>query len=167
MIDPTMDKLRLLDLIRMEHAFLRRALAGLAPNELALPGVVGEWSVKDILAHITTWEQRFLKALVVVERGEVPNWPEAGYTWDDLDALNERDFRANQDRPLAEVWADFEHSFAELVDKTASMSDAALLTPGYYGWTGEHALWRFLDANAGEHYREHAEQIRRWRMSRQ
>jgi hypothetical protein len=167
MLDPTMDKLRLLDLIRMEHAFLMRALAGLMVDEMGVPGVVGEWSVKDILAHITTWEQRFLKALAVVERGEAPEWPEAGYTWDDLDALNARDYSANQDRPLAEVWADFERSFAELLDKTASMPDAALLAPGYYDWTGEHALWRYLDANAGDHYREHAEQIRQWRGSRQ
>ena len=166
MLDPTMDKLRLLDLIRMEHDFLLRALAGLTPDELTTPGVVGEWSVKDILAHITTWEQRFLKALAVVERGETPDWPEAGYTWDDLDALNARDFRANQERPLTEVWLAFAGSYAELLDKAAALPDVALLTPGYYAWTEAHALWRYLDANAGDHYREHAEQIRQWRAGR-
>ena len=40
------------------------------------------------------------------------------------------------------------------------------LLPGYYAWTEEHALWRYLDANAGDHYREHAEQIRQWRAGR-
>lgn len=166
MLDPTMDKLRLLDLIRMEHAFLRRALAGLSPDELAAPGVVGEWSVKDILAHITTWEQRFLAALTVVERGRVPEWPEAGYTWDDLDALNARDYQANRERPLGEVWADFERSYTAVLDRVLGLPDEVLLTPGYYPWTEDWPLWRYLDSNAGEHYREHAEQIRQWRLKR-
>ena len=164
MVDPTMDKLRLLDMTRMEHDFLMRALAGLTVDELITPGVVGTWSVKDILAHITTWEQRFLGALAIVERGETPAWPEAGYTWDDLDDLNARDYQANQARPLAAVWVAFERSYAELVARIVALPEAALITPGTYAWTEAHPLWRYLDANAGEHYREHAEQIRQWRL---
>jgi len=166
MFDPTMDKLRLLDMIRMEHDFLLRALAGLTPDEMAVPGVVGEWSIKDILAHVTVWEQRFLGWLDAADRGETPERPEPGYTWDDTDALNERDFRANQGRALAEIWVDFERSYAQMVERTIALPDDVLLTPAYYAWTEDWPLWRYLDANAGEHYREHAEQIRKWRNGR-
>ena len=36
------------------------------------PGVTGAWSVKDILAHVTTWEGEALKHLPLVLRGEKP-----------------------------------------------------------------------------------------------
>ena len=46
----------LLDQITSERGFLEETLARLTHAQMLLPGVVGEWSVKDALAHISTWE---------------------------------------------------------------------------------------------------------------
>ena len=44
----------LLDQIRSERGFLEETLARLTHAQMLLPGVVGEWSVMDALAHIST-----------------------------------------------------------------------------------------------------------------
>ena len=37
------------------------------------PGVVGDWSVRDVLAHVTTWEEEALKALPKIMAGGRPH----------------------------------------------------------------------------------------------
>src|SRR5512146_1291769 len=49
------------------------------------PGVAGHWSVKDVVAHITSWRRRTVTRLQAVARGEPPPppmWP-ANLTEDD------------------------------------------------------------------------------------
>ena len=49
-----------LEKLQTERRRLEQNLAQLSENDMLQPGVVGEWSVKDIVAHLTDWEQRFL-----------------------------------------------------------------------------------------------------------
>ena len=44
---------------KLEQAWraLTESYAGLSEAQLAEPGVLGGWSVKDILAHVTTWRR--------------------------------------------------------------------------------------------------------------
>ena len=51
-----MTKSELLNQIRTERGQLEETLARLTHAQMLLPGVDGEWSVKDALAHISTWE---------------------------------------------------------------------------------------------------------------
>ncbi len=48
---------------KLEQAWteLKESYAGLSDVQLMEPGVMDEWSVKDILAHVTTWEEEALK----------------------------------------------------------------------------------------------------------
>lgn len=48
------------DLMRAEHARLEALLAGVSDERSIEPGAFGAWSVKDMLAHITFWEQRLV-----------------------------------------------------------------------------------------------------------
>jgi hypothetical protein len=51
---------RLLDRLEAAWAALTDAYAGVPESTLTEPGVVDDWSVKDVLAHVTTWEQEAL-----------------------------------------------------------------------------------------------------------
>ncbi len=162
MADIQMDRQRLLALNRVEHEFLRRTVDALSDARKVQPGVVGAWSPKDILAHVVFWEQRFLSWVRQAEAGQPVERPETGYTWDDLDRLNARNYEANRDRSYTDVLAEFERSFHEFNSTLAMLPEAALFTAGYYPFTQEHALWRQAAANGFEHYLEHALEIRRW-----
>jgi len=163
MFDPTMDKLRLLDSIRMERDFLLRSLAGLTPEELERPTTLGEWSVKGLLAHLTFWQQHILDVLARAARGEAPAETPYGLPDDVLDAINARVFEAARSRPLALVWGEFHASYAQVQAHALALPEALLFTPGVYPWLGKLRILDMLAANTCDHDHEHAEQLRRWR----
>jgi len=52
-----MDKQQFITKLETAWSAFEASYAGLPASKLTHPGVVGDWSVKDILTHITTWEQ--------------------------------------------------------------------------------------------------------------
>jgi hypothetical protein len=59
---------------RLDAAWLdlQTSYAGLSDSQLMEAGVTGTWSVRDILTHITTWEEEALKYLPLILKGEKP-----------------------------------------------------------------------------------------------
>ena len=49
---------------------LKASYDGLSDAEMRTPGVTGTWSVRDIIAHVTTWEEESLVQLPVVLTGK-------------------------------------------------------------------------------------------------
>ena len=52
-------------LAKLEQAWnsFRESYAGLSGEQLLQPGVVEDWSVKDLIAHVSWWEEESLKHL--------------------------------------------------------------------------------------------------------
>ena len=48
----------------------RESYAGLAEAVVLTPGITKAWSVKDVIAHVTTWEEEALKHLPAILDGE-------------------------------------------------------------------------------------------------
>ncbi len=72
---------------RLEKAWatFQESYSGLSDPQLMEPGVMGEWSVKDILAHVTTWEEEALKYLpLILTGGKPPRYIQFG----GIDAFN-------------------------------------------------------------------------------
>ncbi|HET7093622.1 MAG TPA: maleylpyruvate isomerase N-terminal domain-containing protein, partial [Thermomicrobiales bacterium] len=67
------------------QAFLT-SYAGLPVARLTEPGVVGDWSVKDVIAHVTTWEEEALTHLPTILAGGEP--PRYAAQYGGLDAFN-------------------------------------------------------------------------------
>jgi len=61
-----MDRRRLLKRLDKAWQDFQEAHAGLSDALLMKPGVTGAWSVRDIVAHVTTWEEEALKHLPLV-----------------------------------------------------------------------------------------------------
>ncbi len=160
--DTRMDKQRLLDLNRVEHDFLRRTADLLSPEQQATAAIMPDWTVKDLLAHVTAWEQHFIAQAEAAQQGEPVDRPAGGYTEENIDRMNAASHAASKDTPLTEVMAAFERSFFTFQRTIARLPDEALFTSGYYDFTGKACLWQFAAANGYDHYREHAEMIRAW-----
>ena len=64
-----MDKLELLQRLDKAWVAFRTSYLGLSEPQLSAPGVVGNWSVRDIIAHVTTWEEEALKHLPLIYEG--------------------------------------------------------------------------------------------------
>jgi hypothetical protein len=63
LVEPVKRKLtkeKIIERIHTERRRLEKNLAVLSDDDMVESGVIGEWSVKDIMAHLFDWEQRFL-----------------------------------------------------------------------------------------------------------
>ncbi len=155
-------KVAILESIQDERAKLEETLASIPEDRLTIPVAEIGWSVKDILAHLTAWEQLLLGWVQASERGETPDRPAPGKSWDDLDALNEELHQAHKDRPLAEVLEGFHSSYQQVIELVTGMSEADLLDPQRYAWRRGDPMWHMVAANTWWHYKEHRESIAAW-----
>src|SRR3954454_12928219 len=67
-----MDKQQVLKQLEKAWTAIKESYAGLSDSQLTEPGVMDHWSVKDILAHVTTWEEEALKYLPLIAEGGRP-----------------------------------------------------------------------------------------------
>ena len=75
--------------------------AGLSESELQEPGVTGAWSVRDIIAHVTTWEEEALRHLPHVLHGEKP--PKYSVTHGGIAAFNAQATEQKKNLSIREV----------------------------------------------------------------
>lgn len=93
-----MDKTTLMNMIQTEYAQFELLIASLSETQLCMAPFEGEWSVKDIMAHIAIWEQICTRWLDECSRGVTPQ-PSERVDYES----NDRIYRENQDRTLVEV----------------------------------------------------------------
>ena len=163
-----MDKQELLDRMRREHARLEGAVAGLTPDEMIRPGVSGTWSVKDVLAHVTWWEQRLIEALTTgAGDRESPIGRVATYGFleppIDLDVQNARSWRQDRNAPLESVRDQRRRSFARIEALVAAMPEEELrIFAGLDDAPGGIPHRVRIRRDTVEHYREHADAVLAW-----
>jgi len=146
------DKNGILQSIQTERRRLESNLASLSNEEMTEPGVIGDWSVKDILAHLVDWEQRFLGWYQAGLHGEVPETPAPGLTWNDLDKLNQMIFDKHKDQPINEVKADFQTSYQQILQTVREIPEEEIFPVGRFAWTEKSNLAAYILANTANHY---------------
>jgi Mycothiol maleylpyruvate isomerase N-terminal domain len=143
---------RLLDRLEAAWAALGDSYAGLPEARLVQPGVVDDWSVKDVLFHVTTWEQEALRHLpLVIAGGTPPRYAAQG----GIDAFNARATQDGRRLSLAEVLRGREETHARLVDFIGRQPE------GTFG--ARTRARRRLRLDTYGHYPEHTAAIRAWR----
>jgi hypothetical protein len=126
---------------------------GLTEDELVRSGVVEEWSVKDILAHITTWEEEALHHLPGVAEGRKP--PTYASQYGGLNAFNALKFEENRRRSLDEVLTRLHETHARLLEYLNTVPDELL--------SSKERFRSRLKWDTYTHYAMHAKHIREWR----
>ncbi len=155
-----MTKDDLIHLIETEWANLQSALDGLTEEQMHQPGVVGEWTIKDVLAHITAWQTRLITALFKAEKGFTPDTTEGGQT---VDQLNEKFYREMKDRSFEQVWDDLDASYYQLLTRLQGWKEKELFDAQRFKWMKGEPFERYIAGDSYEHSAEHAAQIREWR----
>ncbi len=155
------DKQAMLDHVQTDRRQLEKYLSRLTPEQMEQPGVVGEWSVKDVLAHLADWERLCITWIEQWLQGKTPQVPAPGFTWKDLDRINQQIYERNCRRGLQDVLGDFHSVHQHLIDQYAALSDEQCFTRGYFPWTGNATFARWASAYAA-HDRWGKTHIRQW-----
>jgi len=156
-----MNKTKLLDEMHNGYTAFENLLAPLSEAEMTIAGVNGEWSIKDILAHLAAWQKRTLNRLDAAVRNEKPSIP--GLTSDEeMHRLNDQFYQENKARPLNDVLTDFRTTYSQILDVVQAAPEEILLDSQRVAWLDGNALWELVAGNTYEHYQEHTESIQQW-----
>lgn len=153
---------RLVGLLDAERTRWHDLLAEVGAARLQEPGVEGEWSVKELVAHLTFYERRVVEgAQQVLATGSFsrPNDDLAAMTMDERNAVIAAQARA---RPLADVLAEADQVFGQLRAIIARAPQDILNDPRILAMPDDVAPWMLVANNSYGHYRQHEQAIRDW-----
>ncbi len=148
-----MNRSQLLKKLEKEWAALKDSYAGLSEAEMMKPGVTGDWSVRDIIAHVTWWEEEAFTHLPAVLQGEKP--PRYFVTYGGIDAFNALRTEQKKNLSLAEVLQERDDTHRRLVEFLERVPEVQ--------YSGETRFRHRLRLDTYSHYCKHAEAIRQWR----
>ncbi|HEX5501807.1 MAG TPA: DinB family protein [Thermomicrobiales bacterium] len=146
---------RLLRRLDAAWAAFEASYAGLSGAQLVEPGVEGDWSVRDLLAHVTIWEEEALEHLpTIIAGGRPPRYATQG----GIDAFNARMVERRRGLSLAEVGRRQAETHARLV--------AFIRSAPADQFARDTRARRRLRLDTYGHYPLHAAAIRAWREGR-
>ena len=159
-----MDKTSLMNMIQTEYAQFESLIAPLSEEQLCKVPFKGEWSIKDIMAHIAVWEHLCTKWLDECAHGETPHPSERV----DIES-NDRIYRENRDRPLAAVQELFHQAHQQFLHQVdllfQTLTEEDINASHRFAWTESwpgSSLLAVIADNSYEHYDDHTQQIRNW-----
>jgi len=152
---PVADLAALLSDLDEAHDGFLDALASVDAELVTVPGVMDDWSVRDLVVHVAAWSEHGADALDLATSGR---GAEFGYSKAETDAMNERflaDARATAPGAALEREA---AAFARFRDAIAAL-DPALLTLVLGNGDTVEAVIRY---DGPDHYAEHTAHLRAW-----
>jgi hypothetical protein len=118
------------EILRDAHGRVTALVARIGEDDLGRRGTIGggEWSAKDLVAHLSSWEEIALRSLEDWRRGVRP-WIESVYEDDGaVDRLNAENVLAWLAAPATVVLERFERSHLEITEAIAGTSDGEWTT---------------------------------------
>jgi len=146
-----MKKERELQRLEQEWRAFLKTWQGLPGNILLQTGAVGHWSIRDVMAHISTWEEEARKALPLVLESK----PLLRYMG--IDAFNAREQERKQHLSLEQVKEALFATHERLINFLQDVPESAFSLPRFT---------KRLRLDTTGHYREHTVQITTWRTER-
>ena len=156
-----MKKSELLDWLQEEYQKWEAFLAQVGPARMDQPGVNGEWSMKDVVAHLTGWNRWLVARLQAAGRREpepLPPWPAHLQTDDEINAWI---YESNRGRSVRAVLDETHRVYQQLLAVIEDLPDEVRIEPEW------HLVWlddkRFPAGEFFDHFHDdHEPDLRAW-----
>lgn len=140
-------------------------LAEVGEARMLEPGAMGDWTFKDLVAHLSGWRARSIARIEAAGRGEpdpAPPWPAELET--DDDAVNDWIYQQNADRLLGVVVDESRETYARLSEAIQLLPEERLNDPAAFPWLEGQALGPAIVGGDyfGHLHEEHEPAIRAW-----
>jgi hypothetical protein len=161
-----MNKYDLLETLQTRHARWDALLAMVSEERMIQPSAADQWSVKDIVSHVTAYERWLVEWLTAASQNTFP--PPSPLDDADVERRNARVFELTRTMSLVDVMNDSRQTFAELIEIINSVPDEYFDHPGSAEWFMK-PYWSKMnnvpDAVinlSADHYDEHIPSIKTW-----
>jgi len=131
--------------------------AGLSEELLLKPGVTGLWSVRDIIAHVTAWEEEALRHLPTILQGGTA--PRYSTKYGGINAFNALMTEKKRNLSLAEIVRERDDIHQRLIAYLHDVPEEEV--------SSDTRFRRRLRLDTYGHYPKHTQAIRRWRVLKQ
>jgi len=138
-------------------------LTHLTEEQITDPNRVANMSIKDIIAHLTVWQQinvARLEAAIQNKEPEYPTWhpgldPESE---EELAKINAWIYEACHERLWSDLYQEWQGRFSHFLKLAETIPEKDLLEVGRYPWLREYPLSAVL-IGSHEHHKEHLEPL--------
>jgi uncharacterized damage-inducible protein DinB len=149
------------DMLEQSHLLVIRVLDDLPEAAWDIPGVCGQWSVKDIITHLASYEQVLIDTLNTLS-GTEPT-PLLRRFANDSAAFNDAEVEARKYHTAQQVEDAYQEAQVQSSALLAPISAETLRKTGTIPWCGsDQCLTDFIQMIC-EHTREHCAQIAHFR----
>jgi uncharacterized damage-inducible protein DinB len=146
------------DVLKYGHQTVLQTIEGLPEAEWHTPGVCGVWSVKEIIAHLASFEHLLVDVLNSL-LDESPT-PTLDKFFEDHLQFNDTEVLKRRDKTVSEVWAEYEDTHAQTAALMNQIPPETRRQNGILSWYGaEYDLDDFIAYTFYGHKREHCAQI--------
>jgi hypothetical protein len=148
-----MNNQKILNKLDQAWTDFQEACTGLTDAQMLEPGVTGDWSVRDLLAHVSWWEEEALKHLPHILSGKRP--PRYSVLYGGIDAFNALMREQKRSLSLVEVQKEAAQTHQRLVEYIKSVPEEQIVL--------EQRFQRRLRLDTYGHFPMHTRAIRAWR----
>src|SRR5215212_6279943 len=147
-----MKKSELLNWLQEEDQKWEAFLSQIGPARMDQPGVNGDWSMKDIIAHLTGWNRWLVVRLQAAQHGNPeppPPWPAHLQTEDEINAWI---YESHRGRSVREVQEESHQVLQELLAVLEGLPDEVQIEPEWrLVWLGDQ---RFPAGEFFDHFHD-------------
>jgi hypothetical protein len=162
-----MKKAELLHELQQENRQWQALLDQIGAVRMDQSGVNGDWSMKDIVAHLTGWNHWLVVRLQAAQRSEPeppPPWPAHLQTDDEINAWI---YESNRGRSVREILDESHHVFQQLLTVIEGLPDEVRIDPLHQKGRVYLLVWlanqRFAASEFFDHFHDdHEPDVRTW-----
>jgi hypothetical protein len=149
------------DRVRADRAFWRVLVTEVGRERMNEPGPMGEWTFKDLTAHLAAWRNCRIPMIEALARREpLPPAPWPADMEGDDDAINAWFQQRDRDRTVDDVLDDYDQSFDRLATAIEALPEDVARDPNALPWAPGYVV---VDIDFTEHlHDEHLPSIRAW-----
>ena len=157
---------------------LLRSVSGADPAILCAEPVFGDWTPRDLLGHVVSWNDELRAEIEAILAGRHPGYEDRISGENDFDAWNQARIAEKRDWPWERVVADVDRDYAEAAGLilrlrprdyrqrgVAAWLPAAVDRPALPGRSDTLSIETLLSYH-WRHANAHARDIERWRKAR-
>ncbi len=149
------------DVLEQSHTLLTQAVDDLPEAAWDVPGVCGEWSVKDIVAHLASYERLLIDILQALQGDEIT--PYVRSFLNDGETFNKVAVESRKYQTAQQVLNEYEEAQVQTTSLLAQISARKIEQPGTMPWWNQEMCLADEINSLCAHTQQHTDQIIQFR----